>query len=692
MGGEAKVDWDIDPEVEQIIVGTQDMLLSAALNRAYASSIYRWPMRFAALNNDCLWILDEIQLMGAGLPTSLQLQAFRDTFGTWRNCRSIWMSATVDRQSLATVDHPVVGQVFGLEASDLACAGVSRRTGACKPMVVEDWPESKELPGLAKQIALAHQPGTLTLVVLNTVADAVKIHKALAKALKTMPQPPELRLVHSHFRAADRKAWKDSFLSREATMPQAGRIIVSTQVVEAGVDLSAARLFTAAAPWASMVQRFGRCNRDGEYGDSAPFGARVVVWQDTSKKQSLYAPYARQAVCQAVDAVKRLSDVGPDTLRSVDAPAQSIEAASVIRRSDLLELFDTTPDLTGNDLDVQRWIRDGHDINLFMYWRVGDPVEDESVPDKSELCPVSVSQASKFAERKGVKLAWFDPLDDAWCFDSARILKPGRVIRCRSEDGGYLPDTGFDHGVKTQVTPITIPPNNIGRDSIGHDALSLTMWQDIADHTDAVMSVFDSMSQRIELPWEVVTQVRTAIRWHDRGKAIPAFQERLPVNNRPEQWKERTDVGKAPSNAWSTGSRKPLRHELASALAMLDLGLSDLSAYLAASHHGKIRLALRSFPGEADDNQDIRVCAGVRDGDFLPPTRLGDSVAAPEFVVNLDPMEMGLSSITGPSWVERTTELLHSFGPFKLAFLELLIRASDWRASAVSPNVEGEDA
>ena len=33
-------------------------------------------MEYGLLNVDCLWVLDEIQLMGVGLATSAQLQAF----------------------------------------------------------------------------------------------------------------------------------------------------------------------------------------------------------------------------------------------------------------------------------------------------------------------------------------------------------------------------------------------------------------------------------------------------------------------------------------------------------------------------------------------------------------------------------------------------------------------------------------
>ena len=63
MGGNVKREWDDHPERECILIGTQDMLLSRALNRGYAMSRFRWPLQFALLNNDCLWVFDEIQLM-----------------------------------------------------------------------------------------------------------------------------------------------------------------------------------------------------------------------------------------------------------------------------------------------------------------------------------------------------------------------------------------------------------------------------------------------------------------------------------------------------------------------------------------------------------------------------------------------------------------------------------------------------
>lgn len=49
-------DWDAYPERDAILIGTQDMLLSRALNRGYGNSRYRWPMQFSLLHIDALLI------------------------------------------------------------------------------------------------------------------------------------------------------------------------------------------------------------------------------------------------------------------------------------------------------------------------------------------------------------------------------------------------------------------------------------------------------------------------------------------------------------------------------------------------------------------------------------------------------------------------------------------------------------
>ena len=72
MGGaDAGADWTVFPEECAVLIGTQDMLLSRALNRGFAAGRARWPLDFGLLNHDALWVMDEVQLMDVG-PTLLQ--------------------------------------------------------------------------------------------------------------------------------------------------------------------------------------------------------------------------------------------------------------------------------------------------------------------------------------------------------------------------------------------------------------------------------------------------------------------------------------------------------------------------------------------------------------------------------------------------------------------------------------------
>ena len=105
MGGVDADGWLAIPERPAVLVGTQDMLLSRALMRGYASSRALWPMEFALLHQDAQWVFDEVQLMGAGRATSAQLEAFRqsdtdrarqDGRAAGTPSRSLWISATLD--------------------------------------------------------------------------------------------------------------------------------------------------------------------------------------------------------------------------------------------------------------------------------------------------------------------------------------------------------------------------------------------------------------------------------------------------------------------------------------------------------------------------------------------------------------------------------------------------------------------
>jgi CRISPR-associated endonuclease/helicase Cas3 len=706
MGGETDNDWDLYPEREAVLIGTQDMLLSRALNRGYALGRARWPLPYGLLNNDCLWVFDEVQLMGSGLATTAQLAAFREKFGVWGRCPSLWVSATLRPDWLATVDFR--SQVAGLKRHELTDGEWQANSG---PLTTRLKAVKKLAPAkasaldpkhLAQEVLAAHQAGTLTLVVLNTVKKATAAYQALKALLQPAPKKskkaaeqaplvaaPELLLLHSRFRPPERQAK----MQRLRQMQETGGIVIATQVVEAGVDMSARVLFTELSPWASFVQRVGRCNRKGEFKTAEVFWIDV----DTTKKSNA-VPYKAAELDAARAELKNnvtIKDVGPRALRdylaALSASRQQAlyphEAAHVIRRHTAQELFDTTPDLTDADIDISIYIRenDEHDVQVFWRtWEGDDPnqPEPQPAPARDELCPASLNKETRDWLKKQACWRW-SFLEGRW--QRADNIVPGQIYLLPADAGGYSPEKGFDPEAEEPVTPL----NAIGQTPESNDgdpySTERKIWQTIAAHTNQVVEELERILAALgaSLTEKEVAELRHAARWHDWGKAYDVFQKALtakaapafPLPDKLHRW------GKS-SGKSERYERPGFRHELASALGMLSLGHSDLSCYLVAAHHGKVRVSIRSLPNEKPAPEGRRFARGVWEGDSMPPVKLGGGVVAPAITFSLAPMELGLGADGRPSWAERVLQLLEYYGPFRLAYLEALLCAADRRASA----------
>jgi CRISPR-associated endonuclease/helicase Cas3 len=675
MGGEIldedEREWDIHPEADTILIGTQDMLLSRALNRGYGMTRARWPMHFGLLNNDALWITDEMQLMGAGLATTAQLQAFRDV--KTKTC-TWWMSATMQQSWLETPD------THNLLAEFPPPITTTPPTGISKSLTLASALDEKDIAALITESL----PPANTLVVLNTVKRARGVYDALLKN-KTFIAAVDIHLAHSRFRPVERTAWRTRFLSREAKGVKP-RVIIATQIVEAGVDISADALFTELAPWTSLVQRFGRAAR---YGGTA----KVVVIDISDEKKT--GPYEFSELEAAREELKQLSDVSIESLTAHDhSLTPELRVALYPYAPDFLllphevgELFDTSPDLSGADLDISRYIRSGSDTDCQIAW-VAEMPTSEYTPSTLELCSAPIGEAKKFAESRKNALWRWDYLDGEWKPVGKDGIYPGVTLVALASAGGYSADTGFDPASKESV-PIVIrqiPPTESPDSRQDSDALSVApSFQTIKEHGEEVLAELK------EIGLELSPVLEHSALWHDLGKAHNAFQSIIRDN--PGK-----DTAKAPPGHWlrnykvsDTDLRPGFRHELASTLALLVLRPSlpipftdddfDLLLYLVAAHHGKVRARLSSAPADqehpvvkAGGGMPIR---GVMENDVVSGLAFG----LPDAILSLDLAAIGLSPKTGAGWTDRVLGLLDKFGPFRLAYLETILRAADCRVS-----------
>ena len=668
MGGAVSRDWKHRPEDDQILIGTLDQLLSRALLRGYGVSRWQWPVDFALLHNDTMWVFDEVQLFGEALATSAQLEGLRRSMPNGVGpTTSLWMSATVEPGWLHTVDHPSPQTVLELGAADRN-GPLARRLSAVKTL-------SEVAVIDAKTVAAHHQPGTLTLCVMNTVKRAQELFTSIskAKALKDVPQ----LLVHSRFRPGDRR---EAMVALQAPVDPTGpgQIVVSTQVVEAGVDISAALLITEAAPWANLVQRFGRSNRYGELAEAK------VMWAACKP-----APYAESEVTDAMETLRAQegNQVGPDALEQVDAPIAMPPRRFLLRRRDLVGLFDTAPDLTGLDLDVSRFIRDGDDFTVSLAWRaLGDapPAESERDLAAEELCPVAIGDLRDLV-KAGRRVWRWNTVDSVW--QRLGDPRPGDRLVTDVSTGCYSPTTGFTPKVTEDVQPVGAAtgeePEGVSDEQAGE---AVGVWRSLAEHTDGVCRELDSLLEAVVgLESTEVDALRVAARLHDWGKAHDVFQVamRAPAASGravPDIYANAL-LAKRMERAPRYG-RPGFRHELASSLAYLAESPEPepLVAYLIASHHGRVRLGARSLPAEnsVTGNGGVRVL-GCAEGDRLPIADLGSGIHKQEVDLSLARLSLGIEE--GETYSDMALGLLDELGPIRLSFLEALLRTADSRCS-----------
>ena len=710
--------WRADPARPTVVVGTVDMVGSRLLFAGYGDGRSRRAMHAGLLGHDAVVVLDEAHLAPA---MAALLDAVAGLAGG-RHFRTLALSATGA--------SPARGTVLGLGAADFRCAAVRRRLDAPKSVRIEQAATGRERIARLCHAASAHRTGAIAVFV-ERVADARRIASRLIRALGA-GGGARVALLTGTLRGHERAAlaggavWGRFRPGRARGGDAPPVVLVMTAAGEVGVDLDADHAVMDLSTLDSMIQRIGRVNRAG-----AGEATVTVVCTEREARAETRAPRTarerRDAARGATLGVLRaLPDVSPATLDALDAATLARCTATGVRPARLdaavLEAYAATSAEMALP-PVAVYLRgvavEPEPPETFLAWRfdvealaaLGAGAARAALafhrPRPRELARVPTPFARTLIERA---LARADGGGLALVVAGAR----GEVFAGRIDDAAALPALGFatvvlapgagglaasgvpDPEAAAEVADVAddaariryvegpgdaTDPASLPRWVSGAMALRIPLapegerclvyarrrpgagraggesgpgWLGVVNETvDAhcarVAQAARRIGEALALPAPLVDALAAAGAWHDRGKARAPWQRAAGV-----------PPGAAPPLAKTTratfrpGWLAGYRHEfgsLADAERALDPEVPhrDLILHLVAAHHGWAR---PSFPDRAQWDPEDTACANE-----------ARAVRA----------------------AHRFATVQARYGPWRLAWLEALVKAADAHVSSTAP-------
>lgn len=263
-------EWCVDPARPAVIVGTVDMIGSGLLFSRYTCGFKARPHHAALLGQDVLLVHDEAHLEPAFQRLLDTIVTEQKRCGDKRPMRVLQLSAT--NRDAATNEDPA--PPLRLTTADEANETVRQRIHATKQLRLTPIADEKQLAEKLSELALARRDsGRAVLVFARSVEAVQKIESTIGKAnLPVVVLTGTMRGKERDELAKDSVFLR--FLPPSSRPAPAHDVtggtvyLVATSAGEVGVNLSADELICDLSTFESMAQRFGRVNRFGEIADS----------------------------------------------------------------------------------------------------------------------------------------------------------------------------------------------------------------------------------------------------------------------------------------------------------------------------------------------------------------------------------------------------------------------------------------
>ena len=289
-----------DPRFEgDMIFCTIDQMLSSFVNIPY--SVGRGS---ANINSGVFFasylVFDEIHLLDPDRSFTSLIKVLEQVNGI---VPFLLMTATLTEelatQLQKTISYPTPTKLLGVNEQDLTeIEGDRQRTLTA---ISEPLTASQIIQNLPQR----------AIAICNTVSQAQGLFQELQAIISARSLDIDLTLLHSRFLAEDRREKEEKLrviFSKNPSLGSAYHILIATQVIEAGLDLSCDVMHIHLCPMNSLLQRTGRCARfTGEKGTVYIYpdievgqDYQAVTENDLEPKETKtrqYLPYTKE-ICE----------------------------------------------------------------------------------------------------------------------------------------------------------------------------------------------------------------------------------------------------------------------------------------------------------------------------------------------------------------------------------------------------------
>lgn len=724
-------DWSADPSRLAVICGTVDMIGSRLLFSGYGVGYKGRPLHAGFLGQDVLLVHDEAHLEEPFQRLVTGIEDVQECFRGERHAPRLQVMA------LTATPRGVNDPLEVLRITDADRKAAEEQLDAAKSLVLVPVEKEADVVGTIVEHAHALDSRHRAVLVFVRTVDGVK---KVAEGLKRKKvHDDHIALLTGTIRGKERdELVKTPVFKRFLRQPKfdvTGTVyLVCTSAGEVGVNISADDLVCDLSPFDSMAQRFGRVNRFGTRKGAD--GATVTVVHPAAFDAKEPFESRRQRTLKLLEGLQSVSPNALETLpqeareEAFTPPPECLPLTDIL--IDAWSLTSVRGQMPGRP-PVEPYlhgIAEYEPPETWVAWRkeVGEidtkDMLEEHPPsdllDAYELKPHELlrdvsSRVFKaletLAERFGNHPVWL--LDESGNVDTTYTLR--RLVEQRDKDKsiryrtvllphevGGLDAHGMLHGNAQPEDP-NHPIDNDLADYVAPDQPLLRVrvdakndpraegmrlirtirWpgsedDDLAEaeprfwywferpaikensrhaihpvtldvHVGDVKRKLNEILDGLSLDTALANALRLAASWHDLGKRRERWQDSI---GRPDGL-HATWFAKSGPN-WVSRRESSYRHEFGSLLDVtqlvefqaLDPDAQDLVLHLIACHHGMARPHFNSYQ-TVDDNHPADAAEAM-------------SIAA----------------------AQRFARLQRRFGHWGLAYIESILRAADWYASA----------